>query len=91
VVRYLRRPSSRASASGLDRQQHGDLAAALARPAGETSYPIVAATFVAVPDGKPPGRATLSALTVFDWCLDHGSAAASDLGSMPVPSSALVR
>ncbi|CAA6817020.1 MAG: Phosphate ABC transporter, periplasmic phosphate-binding protein PstS (TC 3.A.1.7.1) [uncultured Sulfurovum sp.] len=60
-----------------------DFYAVIADPAGETSYPIVAATFVLLPTEKTE---TNKQVTKFiDWAYTNGDKAATDLGYVPLP------
>ncbi len=58
--------------------------AVIGDPAGATSYPIVAATFILLPVEK---EATNKQVTAFiDWAFTHGDKAASELGYIPLPT-----
>lgn len=61
--------------------------AAAASTPGETAYPIVATTYVLVPEGKPATARTGAAIAFFDWCLQRGAADAAELGYVPLPPS----
>lgn len=63
-----------------------DFGLSLVDAPGEAAYPIVATTFVLVPDGKPATRATGAAIAFFDWGLERGASTAADLGYVPLPS-----
>ncbi|MCH9741402.1 MAG: phosphate ABC transporter substrate-binding protein PstS [Epsilonproteobacteria bacterium] len=61
-----------------------DFYAVIGDPAGETSYPIVAATFILLPTEKTE---TNKQVTKFiDWAYTHGDKAATDLGYVPLPA-----
>jgi phosphate transport system substrate-binding protein len=62
-----------------------DFYAVIGDPAGATSYPIVAATFILLPEEKKEMNKEVAAF--FDWAYAHGDKAASDLGYVPLPSS----
>jgi len=60
-----------------------DFYALIAYPEGETSYPIVAATFILLPQER---RETNKAVTAFfDFAYYNGDKIASDLGYVPLP------
>jgi len=52
-------------------------------PAGATSYPIVAATFILLPTEKTEMNKHVTAF--IDWAYKNGDKAASDLGYVPLP------
>ncbi|NKQ40836.1 MAG: phosphate ABC transporter substrate-binding protein PstS [Sulfurovum sp.] len=60
-----------------------DFYAVIGDPAGATSYPIVAATFILLPEEKTDKNKEVTAL--FEWAFAHGDKAASDLGYVPLP------
>jgi phosphate transport system substrate-binding protein len=60
-----------------------DFYAVIGDPAGATSYPIVAATFLLVPEEK---NAMNKKVTKFvEWAYNNGDAAATELGYVPLP------
>jgi phosphate transport system substrate-binding protein len=62
-----------------------DFYAVIGDPAGATSYPIVAATFILLPEEKV---ATNKEVTAFmEWAYTNGDKAAADLGYVPLPAS----
>ncbi|WP_407524197.1 phosphate ABC transporter substrate-binding protein PstS [Methylobacterium oryzisoli] len=79
----------RAAAAGADWRSGRASATSLVDAAGEGAYPIVAVTYVVLPAATPPGRATRSALTFFDWGLERGASAAAGLGYVPLPPPAV--
>jgi len=62
-----------------------DFYAVIGDPAGETSYPIVAATFILLPQEK--AETNKKAAAFFDWAFANGDKAAQELGYVPLPSS----
>lgn len=62
-----------------------DFYAVIGDPAGETSYPIVAATFILLPQEK--AETNKKAAAFFDWAFANGDKAAAELGYVPLPSS----
>jgi len=62
-----------------------DFYAVICDPAGATSYPIVAATFLLLPAEK--NRTNKSVTAFMDWAYTHGDEAASELGYVPLPAS----
>ena len=62
-----------------------DFYAVIGDPAGATSYPIVAATFILLPEET---TATNTEVTAFmDWAYTNGDKAASELGYVPLPAA----
>ena len=62
-----------------------DFYAVIGDPAGATSYPIVAATFILLPEET---TVTNKEVTAFiDWAYTNGDKAASELGYVPLPAS----
>lgn len=62
-----------------------DFYAVIADPKGATSYPIVAATFVLLPEEKKESNKEVVAF--IDWAYNNGDKAATDLGYVPLPAS----
>ena len=62
-----------------------DFYAVIGDPAGATSYPIVAATFILLPEEKMETNKQVTAF--IDWAYTHGDKAATDLGYVPLPES----
>ncbi len=62
-----------------------DFYAVIGDPAGATSYPIVAATFILLPEEKTATNKEVTAF--FDWAFSNGDKAAADLGYVPLPAS----
>ncbi len=62
-----------------------DFYAVIGDPAGATSYPIVAATFILLPVEKTEKNKEVTAF--FDWAYKNGDKAAADLGYVPLPAS----
>ena len=62
-----------------------DFYAVIGDPAGATSYPIVAATFILLPTEKTEMNKHVTAF--IDWAYTHGDKAAADLGYVPLPAS----
>ncbi len=60
-----------------------DFYAVIGDPAGATSYPIVAATFILLPKEKVEMDKEVTAF--FDWAYTNGDKAAADLGYVPLP------
>ncbi len=62
-----------------------DFYAVIGDPEGATSYPIVAATFILLPEEKTE---TNKAVTAFvEWAYTNGDKAAEELGYVPLPAS----
>jgi phosphate transport system substrate-binding protein len=62
-----------------------DFYAVIGDPAGATSYPIVAATFILLPEEKAKKNKEVTAF--IDWAYKNGDKAASELGYVPLPES----
>lgn len=62
-----------------------DFYAVIGDPAGATSYPIVAATFILLPKEKSEMNKKVTAF--FDWAFTNGDKAAADLGYVPLPDA----
>jgi len=60
-----------------------DFYAVIGDPDGNTSYPIVAATFILLPKEKV--KTDKEVTKFFDWAYTNGDKAASDLGYVPLP------
>jgi len=62
-----------------------DFYAVIGDPAGATSYPIVAATFILLPEEATAKNKEVTAF--MDWAYTNGDKAASELGYIPLPAS----
>jgi len=62
-----------------------DFYAVIGDPAGATSYPIVAATFILLPQEKSESNKAVTAF--IDWAYTNGDKIASELGYIPLPAS----
>ena len=62
---------------------NNDFYAVIGDPAGATSYPIVAATFILLPEEKMETNKQVTAF--IDWAYTNGDKAAADLGYVPLP------
>lgn len=62
-----------------------DFYAVIGDPAGATSYPIVAATFILLPEEASEKNKELTAF--IEWAYSNGDKAASELGYVPLPAS----
>jgi len=60
-----------------------DFYAVIGDPEGVTSYPIVAATFILLPNEKT--EMNKAVIAFFDWAYSHGDKAAAELGYVPLP------
>ncbi len=60
-----------------------DFYAVIGDPKGETSYPIVAATFILLPTEKADTNKKVTAF--MDWAFENGDKAAAELGYVPLP------
>ncbi len=62
-----------------------DFYAVIGDPAGATSYPIVAATFILIPEEKAKTNKEVTAF--FNWSYKNGDDAAAKLGYVPLPKA----
>jgi phosphate transport system substrate-binding protein len=62
-----------------------DFGLSLVDAPGENAYPIVATTFILVSSSRPVSSGVGAALGFFNWGLENGAAAASELGYVPLP------
>ena len=62
-----------------------DFYAVIGDPDGDTSYPIVAATFILLAQEKVDTNKKVTQF--FDWAFKNGDKAAADLGYVPLPAS----
>ncbi len=62
-----------------------DFYAVIGDPDGDTSYPIVAATFILLPAEKADMNKEV--VKFFEWAYKNGDKAAADLGYVPLPAS----
>lgn len=79
--------SFQAAASAVDWSASADARLSLAEAPGEAAYPIVAATFILVPEGRPIAARTAAVVSFLSWGLDHGSSSAVELGYVPLPAA----
>jgi phosphate transport system substrate-binding protein len=78
-------PSFQDAAKYATWSPENDFYAVIGDPAGATSYPIVAATFILLPKEKSDMNKKVTAF--FDWAFTNGDKAAADLGYVPLPAS----
>jgi phosphate transport system substrate-binding protein len=76
--------SFQAAAASADWGRASDFHLLLTNTAGRGAYPIAATVFALMRRSAPRGR-TSAALDFFRWSLEHGSAAATQLGYVPLP------
>ncbi len=62
-----------------------DFYAVIGDPEGVTSYPIVAATFILLPEEK--NEINKKVIKFIDWAYENGDKVATDLGYVPLPTS----
>ncbi|MEJ2372771.1 MAG: phosphate ABC transporter substrate-binding protein PstS, partial [Sulfurimonas sp.] len=74
-----------AAAAKADLDPAKDFFAVIADPAGENSYPMVAATFILVPAEKPEMDKKVTAF--YSWSYKNGQEIAKSLGFVPLPES----
>ncbi|NPA65389.1 MAG: phosphate ABC transporter substrate-binding protein PstS [Epsilonproteobacteria bacterium] len=75
--------SFQAAAAKANLDPKKDFYAVIADPKGENVYPIVAATFVLLPQEKPETNKKVTAF--YDWAYVNGKDIASSLGYVPLP------
>jgi phosphate transport system substrate-binding protein len=74
-----------AAAASADWKNARDFDVQLTDAPGEAAYPLVATTFVAMPRGTANAGHGRAVLAFFQWSLQNGTAAASELGYVPLP------
>lgn len=74
-----------ASAEKADLDPKADFYSIIADPAGDDSYPIVAATFILLPIEKADINKKVTAF--YDWSFKNGGELASKLGYVPLPAA----
>ena len=74
-----------AAAAKADLDPAKDFFAVIADPAGDDSYPMVAATFILVPAEKQAMDKKVTAF--YDWSFKNGQEIAKSLGFVPLPTS----
>jgi phosphate transport system substrate-binding protein len=75
--------SFQAAAAKANLDPKKDFYAVIADPKGENVYPIVAATFILLPQEKPATNKKVTAF--YDWAYVNGKEIASSLGYVPLP------
>ena len=83
IVPTLKSFQDAAAKATLDPKK--DFYSIIADPAGDTSYPMVAATFILVPFEKPDMNKRVTKF--FDWAYTDGQEIAKSLGFVPLPES----
>jgi phosphate transport system substrate-binding protein len=75
-----------AAAKNTDRAHAANFAVSLIDQPGETSWPIVATTFIELPkDPKDPDRGA-NVMKFFDWAYKNGGEIATGLEYIPLPA-----
>ena len=74
-----------AAAASADWRSVSDFGLQLIDPPGETAYPLVATTFVAMPRGAANAGHGRAVLAFFRWSLQNGTTAPAELGYVPLP------
>ncbi|MDQ7044348.1 MAG: phosphate ABC transporter substrate-binding protein PstS [Sulfurimonas sp.] len=83
IVPTLASFQAAAAKASLDPKK--DFYAIIADPAGDTSYPMVAATFILVPTESPMMNKRVTKF--YDWAYTDGQEIAKSLGFVPLPNS----
>ena len=83
IVPTLKSFQDAAAKATLDPKK--DFYSIIADPAGDTSYPMVATTFILVPFEKPDMNKRVTKF--FDWAYTDGQEIAKSLGFVPLPES----
>ena len=78
-------PSFQDAAKYASWSASNDFYAVIGDPEGATSYPIVAATFLLLPQENTETNKQVT--TFMEWAYTHGDKAASDLGYVPLPAT----
>jgi len=83
IVPTLESFQTAAAKASLDSKK--DFYSIIADPKGDTSYPMVAATFILLPSEKPQTNKNITKF--YDWCFTDGQEIAKGLGFVPLPNS----
>lgn len=75
--------SFQAAAAKASLNPKADFFAIIADPSGKTSYPMVAATFILMPQEKPEVNKNVTKF--YDWAYNEGKDLAASLGFVPLP------
>lgn len=80
-------PAFQAAAANADWAGAKDFAADMIDTAGDTTWPIVSATFILLPKNPAKADQSLAVMKFFDWAFAQGSATAEKLHYIPLPAS----
>ncbi|TBW34065.1 phosphate ABC transporter substrate-binding protein PstS [Siculibacillus lacustris] len=80
-------PAFQAAAANADWKGAKDFAASMINTAGDTTWPIVSATFILLPKDPKDTAASLEVMKFFDWAFKDGGAVAEKLHYIPLPAA----
>ena len=76
-----------AAAANADWKGAQDFAASMINTAGDTTWPIVSATFILLPKDPKDTAASAETMKFFDWAYNNGGEMAEKLHYIPLPKS----
>jgi phosphate transport system substrate-binding protein len=79
--------SFQAAAANADWKNAKDFAASMINTAGDTTWPIVSATFILLPKDPKDTVASLEVMKFFDWAYKEGGASAEKLHYIALPAA----
>ncbi len=79
--------SFQAAAANADWKGAQDFAASMINTAGDTTWPIVSATYILLPKDPKDTAASAEAMKFFDWAYAEGGSVAEKLHYIPLPKS----
>lgn len=80
-------PAFQAAAANADWAKAQDFAASMINTAGDTTWPIVSATFILLPKDPKDTAASAEVMKFFDWAYTNGGETAEKLHYIPLPKS----
>jgi phosphate transport system substrate-binding protein len=80
-------PAFQAAAANADWKNAKDFAASMINTAGDTTWPIVSATFILLPKDPKDTAASLEVMKFFDWAFKDGGSVAEKLHYIPLPAA----
>lgn len=80
-------PSFQAAAANADWAGAQNFAASMINTAGDTTWPIVSATFIELPKNPTNAAAALEVMKFFDWAYTNGGPIAEKLNYIPLPAA----
>ena len=84
-------PGFQAAAANADWAGAKDFAASMINTPGDTTWPIVSATFILLPKNPQKAEQSLAVMKFFDWAFSNGSSTAEKLHYIPLPAAVIER